>query len=216
MSIIASMIASDDDPRGIKARLKAAGKTQKDLADFMRVDYNAVFRIVSGGRKKLTADEERAIEDFFAGVSGTQNGRRQAPYYAMPAANLAEVPLFGFAGAAPNGPIHLNHEPAAEYVPRHPAQGRAAEAFAVRVWGESMSPRYEPGEIAYCVRGQHPARNQDVVIEMKSGDAYLKTYLGMRDGQILTRQLNPMTDEGETQSWPMSDVKAMHAVVGRG
>lgn len=213
------MTMNEEDPRGLKARLRAIGKTQSDLAAYLGVDFNVVNRIASGARKRLSDEESNAIEAYFAAHAG-----RSAPM-AAPAAGIstarqagtgAQVPLYGFAAAAPTGPINFDHETAGEYVARHPNQGRNAEAFAVRIWGESMSPRYEPGELAYCVRGQHPRRGQDVIIELKSGDAWLKTYEGQQGGQVRTRQLNPPPGEDDFQSFDMRDIKALHAVVGRG
>jgi phage repressor protein C with HTH and peptisase S24 domain len=210
------MAVDNEDPRGLKARLRRAGRTQTDLADYLGVDLNVVYRIASGQRKRLTEEESRAIEAFFMASEAAE--RRGAPgetdLKAM--GSGAQVPLYGFAAAAMLGPIHLNHAEAAEYVARHPAQGLNASAFAVRVWGESMSPRYEPGEIAYCVRGQHPRPGQDVVVETKSGDAWLKTYRGQRDGQVRLEQLNPLPGEAEIQSLPLAEIAALHAVVGRG
>lgn len=196
------------DPRGLKARLKQAKLSQSDLAEFLGVDYHVAHRIVSGLRKRLSAEEERAIERFFEQAGGG------APL--RPSGQGAQIPLYGFAAASPFGPIHLDHDQAGETVARHPAQGRGADAFAVRVWGESMAPRYEPGEIAYCVRGQHPRRGQDVIIELKSGDAYLKTYEGQRDGVVRLKQLNPPPGEGEHAAVALKEIAALHAVVGRG
>lgn len=211
------MAVDNEDPRGLKARLRRAGKTQTDLADYLGVDLNVVYRIASGQRKRLTEEEGRAIEAFFlASETAAARGGRDGPADLKALGAGVEVPLYGFAAASMLGPIHLNHEQAAEFVTRHPAQGRNAQAFAVRVWGESMSPRYEPGEIAYCVRSQHPRPGQDVIVETLDGDAWLKIYRGQRGGQVRLEQLNPPPGDEPIQSLPLSQIKALHAVVGRG
>lgn len=209
------MTVDNDDPRGLKARLRRVGKTQTDLADYLGVDLNVIYRITAGQRKRLSAEEAQNIEAFFAAI-GAAEARGAESSDLRAAGSGATVPLYGFAAAAPVGPIHLDHGAAAERVARHPNQGRSAEGFAVRVWGESMSPRYEPGEIAYCVRGQHPRRGQDVIIETRAGDAWLKTYERQADGRVWVTQLNPPPGQDERASFDLREIAAMHAVVGRG
>ena len=71
-------------------------------------------------------------------------------------------------------------------------------------------------EIVYCVREQMPRTGQDFMIELKNGEAWLRRYDGRRDGMIMTRQYNPAMGACETESFDIRDVKAMHAIVGRG
>lgn len=206
------MSQSPFDPMQLKARLAAIGETQTSLAEALGLSIHQVNRIVNGERRSLTSAEERQIEAFFEG----REGQKSASAKVISFAPQGQVPLYGFAAGAPFGPIHLNHDAAHEYVERHPRQGRAADAFAVRVWGESMSPRYEPGDIAYCVRQQFPRRMEDVVVEMKNGDAWIKRYVGMSNGMVTLEQLNPPEGEERLVYLKSADVKAMHAVVGRG
>jgi phage repressor protein C with HTH and peptisase S24 domain len=97
-------------------------------------------------------------------------------------------------------------------VPRHPAQANLREAFALRVADVSMSPPYEPGEIVYLAPNQWPAREQDCVLVTTQGHGYLKRYVDRTPGSLRLRQLNP----AEELSFAITDVEAMHAVVGRG
>lgn len=211
--MIADMPQSPDDPMQLKARLRAIGETQQALARALGWTIHKVGRIANGERAALTSEEERQIEAFFQGREGGQKPGGAKVLSFIP---QGQVPLYGFAAGAPFGPIHLNHDVAMEYVDRHPRQGRNADAFAVRVWGESMSPRYEPGDIAYCVREQFPRRMEDVVIEMKNGDAWIKRYVGMTNGMVTLEQLNPPEGEERLVYLKSSEVKALHAVVGRG
>lgn len=215
---------SFDDPHGYKSRLARIGVTQKDLAEQIGWSPARMFRIVSGERKRLSGDEERALERALGELEKQASGRsddttlsaalnigKRRPTISPASADLRKIPVYGYAAAGPSGPIHLDHDAVVDHVERVPAQGVRNDVFALEVWNESMSPRYEAGELVYCVRNRRPARGRDVVVELKSGDAWLKRYVGERDGIVFTRQLNP---EDEVR-FKIDEIRALHAVVGR-
>lgn len=206
------MKVGSDDPRGLKARLGAAQKRQQDLADFLGVELHVVSRIVTGKRKTLSADIERGIEAFFADLKSGSGGSRDAlvPFDThLDQRRSSNIPLYGFAAAGPDTPVHLNHDAVVGTVARHPAQDGRTGAFAVEVWGESMIPRHFPRERAYCLFGTWPAVGDDCLVELKNGDVYLKTYAGTRDGFVFTRQYNPDVE----RRFSADEVKALHAIV---
>lgn len=57
-----------------------------------------------------------------------------------------------------------------------------AHAFVVRVCGESMVPRYMPGEYALVEPGTAPEIEDDVLVRLKTGETMIKRLLSRRAG----------------------------------
>lgn len=121
------------------------------------------------------------------------------------------VPILGHANGSSDAVMLNINEPIGE-APRHPNQKGVKNAFYLRVYDESMVPRYYPDELAAVVGGMSPAPKKDCIIELMTGEVYIKQFIRMTDKELVCRQLNPAKD------WkrPRSEIKAIHAVVGRG
>jgi phage repressor protein C with HTH and peptisase S24 domain len=95
---------------------------------------------------------------------------------------------------------------------RHPAQKDMTNAFAFYAIGESMQPRYRAGELVYAVAGKPPVHGQDCVVELQNGEGYLREFDRHTGKDVLCKQLNPCREWKRAAT----DVKSIHAVVGRG
>tara|TARA_R110002073_G_scaffold76548_1_gene185814 strand:+ start:791 stop:1471 length:681 start_codon:yes stop_codon:yes gene_type:complete len=223
VQLMPPMTRISEDPRGLKRRMAAAGVNQADAAHALGWDQSKVSRYVNGNFKRISATDAEAFEGWLrsaeksAGVKSTASGFQTLESgLDLPPREPAQIPIYGLAGAG-NGALHLDHAAVLGFVERIGKQGPRTDAFAVQVFGSSMEPRYFPGEIVYCVRGLHPRRGDDVVIELKNGDAYLKTYEATRDGMVFVSQYNHEAIGDDTpMHWPATEIKALHAVVGRG
>lgn len=82
------------------------------------------------------------------------------------------------------------------YARRPAGIARVRNVFAVHVIGDSMVPRFEPGDLLYC-GGREPVPGEDVVIEMfpegteTVGKAYIKRLVNRSKSQIVCKQYNP-------------------------
>lgn len=121
------------------------------------------------------------------------------------------IPILGHANASSSA-IMLNHDDPIGEAPRHPNQKGVRNAFYLKIYDESMAPRYYPGERAAVNGGSMPLTKEDCIIEMNNGEAYIKQFVRTTSKDVVCRQLNP------DKEWKraLSDVKAIHAVVGRG
>ena len=89
-------------------------------------------------------------------------------------------------------------------------------AYMVLVHGDSMSPRYEPGDVC----GVDPTRAVNVgryaVVQVADTDdgpaafAYIGVYLGVSDGAVIIQQLNPTA----FMQFPAARVRGVHLIVG--
>lgn len=122
------------------------------------------------------------------------------------------VPILGQVNGSSEAIVLNLDEPIGE-APRHPHQKGIKNAFALYVKGESMTPRLMSGELIYAIMNRPPLSNQDCVIEMKNnGESYVKQFIKTTDKEIICRQFNPLKEWRRL----LTEVKAMHAIVGRG
>jgi len=106
----------------------------------------------------------------------------------------------------------LNPDNKIGFVDRHPKQVGMIGSFAVYAHGDSMYPRYKAGEVLYCIENRHPIRGQDCIIELTNGEAFIKEFDKRTEKEIICRQYNPAT----TWKRPLSEIRAIHLVVGQG
>lgn len=204
----------------IKPRLRAARASTQELADFMGVEHHIADNIVNARRKHLRQAEVEIIRRFFE--------LRERPLYPEPGpANAdarrphevgdhspgrAEIPLFAGTDTPDGWMLSLSAHQQVGRVMAHPSQARAGRAFAVEVVDDKMSPRFEPGEIAYVTAGILPRKGQDCLVEYKNLTAQLLQFVERNDRRVVLRQLNPV----EQVILKPGDGFVIHAVVGRG
>lgn len=125
----------------------------------------------------------------------------------------ADVPVLGTAAGSLQGAFQLHAGEPIDHVRRPPGVATAVDIYAIYVVGDSMSPRFEDGELVY-VSGRRPARSGDYVIvqigaETEDVEAYCKR-LVRRDGErLVLEQYNP----ARTFEVPASTVLAVHKVL---
>lgn len=106
------------------------------------------------------------------------------------------VPVFGIAVGGAIGDFQFNGE-TVDYVRRPPALHHVKSSFAIIVHGDSMSPAFEPGDLAY-INPTRPARAGDfVIVECKGngdgepGPAFLKRLVRQNGSTLVLQQYNP-------------------------
>ncbi len=85
-----------------------------------------------------------------------------------------------------------------------------AEAYAVRVHDDSMSPRYEPGTVLLVDPFRAPKPGDNVIIQLTDGQAFVKVLQRRAAGIVACGQFNPK----KTIEYKQSRVKSVHLVVG--
>lgn len=125
------------------------------------------------------------------------------------------VPVYGQAVGGDLGEYEFNGQ-ALDYVMRPPALVGARNAYAVFIDGESMAPRYRPGETVWVNPARPPRRHDDVVVQLsrmdESGDppyGYVKEFLGWTPTKLRLRQYNP---DREIE-FERDEVLSVHTVV---
>lgn len=198
----------------VERLVKESGRTQREVADYLsqkipggRYSHYHISRMIQGQRR-VTAAEMDALRDLI-----TTKGRAELLPSSVtfmttePVADTGDmVPLFGGPGAR----IILSDEYNIGILSAHPAQRGARGAFAVQLRVDTMGDRIRFGEIAYAIRNRAPEVGKPCLVELNSGDCHPVIYERQDANTLHGRTLKP----NAAVSWPLRDVKAVHAIVG--
>ena len=99
-------------------------------------------------------------------------------------------------------------------VARPPGLRYAANVFALEITGDSMSPRFEAGDLIYC-QLVPPRAGDDVVVELygdeasPAGKSFVKRYVKRASGILHCRQFNPPV----ALEFDVADIKAVYRII---
>lgn len=106
-----------------------------------------------------------------------------------------KIPLYGAAVGGIDGQFELNGNRLDDVVGPLSLYG-VKDAYAVRIVGDSMEPRYEDGETVFVNPNQRPIKNDYVIAQIRveeSGPplAYVKRLVRWNSERLVLWQLNP-------------------------
>ncbi|MDR5867270.1 LexA family protein [Halomonas koreensis] len=185
----------------------ANGVKKREIADFCRVSRTAVTQWSKGDVEELKYSNLRSLaqvagisEKWLAEGKGHMvDGTREPPnVYGInqnvepaPAMHGA-VPVISWVQAGAWSEVcvvDLDPEET-EWLPRPP--GASDDTFALRVAGESMAPRYNPGTLIYVDPAVQPEGGDDVVAVLTdTNEATFKRFVQEPGGDKLLMALNP-------------------------
>lgn len=202
---------TNDTPEiaAIKATMAERGFTQADAARVLGLDSSQMTRTFKGSRR-LQIHEARKLREWLGmeATSSVSGGPVMGSVSVMPGL----VPLYGWVGASSAERLTLADENLLGAVPMHPLQANVREPFALQVQDESMTPRYEPGEVIYLAPNRWPARGKYLVLETNDGNGLLKQFLRRETDRVILRQFNP-----DQELVILNDnIRAVHTVIGAG
>lgn len=127
------------------------------------------------------------------------------------------TPLLGQSVAGPNGRFILNGSEVARLFTPPMLEG-VEGAYAVRVYGTSMEPRYEAGETVWLNPNEPVRRGDDVVVQLitdeESGrESYIKRFVSQSAKVIKLWQHNPDEGEAHELEFDAERVFSVHKVV---
>lgn len=107
------------------------------------------------------------------------------------------LPVLGEAVGGDDGRFIFNGQ-IMDYVTCPPSLANVPNAYSVYVDGESMSPRYRPGETVYVHPTKPARRGDDVIVQIHppSDDGsppwgYIKEFVGWQGNKLVLHQYNP-------------------------
>lgn len=125
---------------------------------------------------------------------------------------MAQLPLVGEVKGGHDGYLEELQYPVGhgEGVVEHPTSD--PNAYALRVRGDSMHPRYRAGEFVIVEPNIEPQPGDDVVVVCSNGRKLLKELNWKRDGEV---QLLSINNGYAPLTLPLSDVDSIQLVAGR-
>ncbi len=123
------------------------------------------------------------------------------------------LPVFGTAAAGEEqGAFQISSGGPIDYVFRPMSLQHNQDAFAIYVEGASMEPKFEAGDLIFIDSHRAPRLYDYVVIELQNKmgerEAFIKRYLGQKNGQIICLQYNPYKE----RYYPLEEVIKLHRV----
>ena len=119
--------------------------------------------------------------------------------------------IYTRARAGPQGPAVFDAGEPLRSVRLRDILGAGADALEVA--GESMTPWAEAGDLILFDRDRHPRRGHGCVVEMKSGEFYVKLYERTAHGKLWLRELFP---EERLIDFDLDQVKGVFEIRLRG
>lgn len=177
--------------------------------------------ITKGSPAKLGEDERAklavlmSVDETALGkpVSRSQARPQQNARIAGPVTLGGAIPVYGHAMGGKEGQFILNGNRIQDVL-APPALAGVSGAYAVLVAGESMEPRYHPGETVY-VNPRLPIRRGDYVVAQIMGEdadqpeAYVKRFVGQDAHVLRLEQFNPK----KTLEFPRRKVVSVHKII---
>jgi len=126
------------------------------------------------------------------------------------------MPVYGHARGGEDGFFEMNGQ-VVDRVPWPPELENVPDAYAVYVVGDSMEPRYFPGEIVY-VHPTKPVRKDDFVVVQIEVDergpplGFVKRFLRYTSTDLILTQFNPK----EEVRFPRAQVRSVHRIIRGG
>lgn len=134
------------------------------------------------------------------------------------AALKRDVPVRGTVVGGADGDFTFNGD-VVDLVRRPPGLAGASAVFAVYVHGDSMSPRFESGDLVFVNPSRPPTPGCDVIVEMAangaegSGPCYIKRLLRRTADKVVLRQFNPPAGEKQDFELDQKRIKNLWRVL---
>lgn len=230
-SLYATLLSIKPDELSLNAWALKAGVNRSIFNDVKtrgNIRHDSLVKLLSAAGVSL-ADFEAGQSHVLSEVRGTGLSPREIKdALAMP--DAARVPLLGSAlgGEWDNleeiEMIELRLGEVLDWLLRPPSLADDAGAYAVEIMGDSMAPRYEPGERVF-VSPKAPVRiGDDVIVQLRANgdpaandiagqitEVLIKRVVRRSSSFIELRQFNP----DKTFRVPTDRVAAIHRVQGR-
>lgn len=181
----------------IRLAREKAGLSQSDLARRIGVSQSAIAQIEA--RDTGTKHIFRIAKELATSVealSPTLAAIESAAHAIAPDKILAagrDLPIYAAAEGGP-GALIITWD-AVEYMPRPAPLSHVKGGYGIYVSGESMAPRFEPGNIALVNPNMPPRANNDVVLFKNDGngktEAMIKRLVRATQTEWHVRQFNP-------------------------
>lgn len=211
----------------IKKLREAAGLTQTQLAQMAGMEQQALAALEKRDSKSSSfapglaaalgksTDELLGIQKALNKTADLRIEKRSIDEV-DPAPNIIgmirDLPVLGKVQAGPDGLLIIDDYPVGFGDGTVQYWAACDNAYALRVRGESMSPRYLPGEFVAVDPCSEVQPSQEVIVLQTDGTRMIKRLLWMRDAQACFESINK---DYKNITLGMDEITALHRVLGR-
>lgn len=216
----AAMVALPDPVREfLRAKLAERGLTMADVSH--RIGKNRAYlqQFLERNTPRVLPEDIRESLAVILNVS-PDDLRGRTPWDIRPrspasASEPTMVPVFATTEAAPDGAFLWSDDPV-DFLPRPASLKSARNVYALYMAGETMVPRYEPGQPIFMHPGRPVPGGAYVVLRTKAPDGrplgYVRRFVKATAAKVIVEQLNPP----KQSEFKLSDVTRMDRIVGSG
>lgn len=204
----------------------------KDMSLRLGKNHAYVHQFIYKGTPKKLHPDDRALISQILGIPESDLGEgsnksgviigtlpkhpANANVLATPQPAGPLIPLYGTVVGGIDGQFELNGN-LLDRVKAPPSLAGVRGAYAVRVTGESMEPRYEDGETVYIDPERRPTRNDYVVAQIWEDEnavplAYIKKFVRWNSEHLVLSQFNPPKE----LVFESKQVKSVHYILRSG
>lgn len=224
----------------VKFRRKQLGLSTPQLAkkiEGVRITYQAIQALEAGGGTKHLVPIARALgvtpewlqdgsgpspksphfinDQLMQAPSASNNNLSTNQHRAKDGSPEGPLEVLGMAECGPDGWAPFNGQ-VVERIDRPQNLKGVPGAYGVYIQGESMSPRYDPGEIAHIHPGRPTPAGSYVLVQRHNPKdetqplAVIKRLVRRSGSKVILAQLNPKKEI----EVPTGDIVSIHRVVG--
>lgn len=205
----------------LNEKFKKAGMTKRQLAHSSGVNYDVVNKCLRGEVENPRGDTMRRLasalgtteiflrsgEDSVSDRSQVMQGSPQGEARFLTGAK--DLPILGRARGGEEG-FFIDNGEVAGFTMRPYILDGVSEAYAVEVFDTSMEPALRHGWLVWVHPYKPVKAGDDVVLQLKDGQALVKHLVRRTEKDLVLRQYSPAKDFKVARA----DVKSVHLIVG--
>lgn len=211
----------------IEQLLADKGQNRAWLREKLDVQSNIITNWKSRGVPRGRAGEVAALfgvtSDYLLQVPGaTKDGIRTIFSHPLQLSNNVEpapdivatprdLPVVGQVQAGPDGLLTIDDYPVGQGDGSVSFWAQSNNAYALRVRGESMSPRYMPGEFVAVDPSIEAQAGKECIVLLVNDQRLLKRLLWKREGYACFESINK---DYKNITLPLDEIREIHFVIG--
>lgn len=160
-----------------------------ELADVLGLEPYELLNGASQDRMQASVNSTKHNQST-AAVTEASDTSTHYQALSQPFSTGRDLPVRGRAQGGPDGNLIINEEPI-DWTFRPPALSGVNDAFAVYVTGDSMTPKYDDGDMVYVHPNRPIKKGRYVVIETNDEHGLIKQYKGWEGDTLVVTQYNP-------------------------
>jgi phage repressor protein C with HTH and peptisase S24 domain len=97
-----------------------------------------------------------------------------------------------------------------DYIPRPHSLQHVRDAYSTYMVGDSMAPRFRPGQLLHVNPYKPPQPGTGVVVRTRDDAMLIKEFVRRSDTTLYLKQYNPAAE----LDFPLAEIREIHIVVG--